>query len=310
VPSEPEHAEADQAVDVVDAQEPAQAAAAAPEEPVDAAEPAAALAQVPMAFGIRGRVRHGRGLAVAGAALTLLDASGRQIARGRSEDDGSFEFTVPETGEFVLVARRAGHRPHAQTVLVPGGSGEVEVTLFGAAALTGSVVGGWSRMPVPGALVTLADQSGDVVASVRADARGEYEISELTAGTFTLVVTTPSCRPTALLVEIAGEGRTRQDVEVAGAATLSGVARTPEGRLVIDAKVSLADVEGQVVAETFTDEDGRYEFTDLDEGRYTVLAVGYPPAADGVVLDAGQAVAHEITLAHAPVAQEERPGPE
>ncbi len=60
--------------------------------------------------------------------------------------------------------------------------------------------------------------------------------------------------------------------------------------------MSLSDGEGRIVAETFTDDDGRYEFTDLPEGHYTLLAVGYPPAADGVVLDAGQAVEHEITL--------------
>ncbi len=46
-----------------------------------------------------------------------------------------------------------------------------------------------------------------------------------------------------------------------------------------DARVTLIDAAGNVVATATTGEDGAYAFTDLDAGEYTVIATGYPPVA-------------------------------
>lgn len=69
------------------------------------------------------------------------------------------------------------------------------------------------------------------------------------------------------------------------------------GRPLADARVTLVDVAGNVVASTATGEDGGYAFTDLDSGEYTVIATGYPPKATGLSVQ-GSIDGHDIELAH------------
>jgi uncharacterized protein YfaS (alpha-2-macroglobulin family) len=77
-----------------------------------------------------------------------------------------------------------------------------------------------------------------------------------------------------------------QDVELVGGARLVGVARAGHGRAPLpDARVSLIDDEGQVVAVARTDQSGGYRFSDLRSGRYTVVATGYPPVSDVLDID-------------------------
>jgi hypothetical protein len=101
----------------------------------------------------------------------------------------------------------------------------------------------------------------------------------------------------AVLIE--SSGTTVYDVPVPGRATVNGVARTASGRPIPDARVWLEDATGAVVANTRTDDVGRYEFSDVAEGGYTLHAVGYPPATTDVVVSDSADVLIEVTLSHA-----------
>src|SRR5690606_2412358 len=113
----------------------------------------------------------------------------------------------------------------------------------------------------------------------------------------TLAVFASASRPVAVPVTIPPGGRVQRDVEVRGSGVISGIAQTPEGWLIADARVSLLS-HGVEVAVTRTDADGAYRFTDLEAGAYTVRAVGYPPAEAEVVAGAGETPVSPITLAH------------
>jgi hypothetical protein len=202
-------------------------------------------------------------------------------------------------GEFLLVVRHDGYLPQARTVLLqqpPAPTVEVEVQVPGAARLSGVVATGHGR-PVEGALVTLTGIDGAVAASTRTDVAGAYEMVDLTVEEGTLAVFAPSARPIAVPVSIPPGSRVRQDVEVRGSGIVSGIAQTPEGWLIADARVSL-NSDGVEIAATRTDADGAYSFTGLEAGTYTVIAVGYPPAQTEVVAGNGETTAAPITLAH------------
>lgn len=239
-------------------------------------------------------------LPVAGAVATLLDESGRQVARAESDGRGCVEFD-PGAGEFLLAVRREGCLPQVRTVLLSGAAAagmlELEVLVTGASRLGGTVTTTMQRA-VEGALVTLTGPDGAVVASTRTDAGGGYELVDLTVEAGTLAVFAPAAHPVAIPARVPAGSRIRQDVEVHGTAAISGVAHTPQGWLIADARVSLLDAEGAELASTRTDSDGRYAFTDIDEGPYTVVAVGYPPAT-AQVLAGENTTAPPITLAHA-----------
>ncbi|MYW29268.1 carboxypeptidase regulatory-like domain-containing protein, partial [Streptomyces sp. SID2119] len=65
-----------------------------------------------------------------------------------------------------------------------------------------------------------------------------------------------------------------------------------------DARVTLIDAAGNVVATATTGEDGAYAFTDLDAGEYSVIATGYPPVAGALTVTGTGVDGHDIELAH------------
>ena len=66
----------------------------------------------------------------------------------------------------------------------------------------------------------------------------------------------------------------------------------------LDARVTLVDDAGNVVAATMTDADGGYTFGDLPEGSYTVVATGYPPSVSMLTLSGGKETEHDVVLTH------------
>ncbi|MEV5844181.1 MFS transporter [Streptomyces sp. NPDC051985] len=244
-----------------------------------------------------GTVQHPDGTVVPRAALTLIDAVGRQIGRGASADDGRYALATPGSGSYVLIAAAGGHQPQAVTVTVGERPVELDVVLGGAGRLAGSVLTA-DGTPVRDATVTLTNVHGEVVASTRSGREGGYVISELVAGEYTLAASAPAFRPAALPVTVQASRETRQDVELAGGAVLKGTVRAGGGRPVEDARVTLLDAAGNVVDTLTTGADGTFRFVDLSSGEYTVIAAGYPPVATVLQVAGGGRTERDLQLGH------------
>jgi uncharacterized protein YfaS (alpha-2-macroglobulin family) len=247
---------------------------------------------------VHGRVRRSDGTGIAGAALTLIDSAGRQIGRDVSGSDGGYHLPAPEIGSYVLIAAAGAHQPQASVVSVGGGPVAVDVVLTGTSSLTGLVTVAGSGSPVPGAVATLADAAGDVVGTRATGSDGSYLFDELVPGAFTLVISAEGYQPVALGVTVPGTGQHRQDVALVGGSRLRGVATVGDGRAVPDARITLLDRAGNVVAMTTTDDTGEYAFSDLPEGDYTVIASGYPPVASALRMNGGETGRHDVRLGH------------
>jgi uncharacterized protein YfaS (alpha-2-macroglobulin family) len=87
-------------------------------------------------------------------------------------------------------------------------------------------------------------------------------------------------------------------VALTGGSRLRGVATVGDGRAVPDARITLLDRAGNVVAMTTTDDAGEYAFSDLSEGDYTVIASGYPPVASTLRMNGGETGRHDVRLGH------------
>jgi hypothetical protein len=68
--------------------------------------------------------------------------------------------------------------------------------------------------------------------------------------------------------------------------------------LLADARVTLVDAAGNVVATATTGAEGEYAFEDLDPGPYTVIASGYPPVAATLTVGRTSPEAFGLTLSH------------
>ncbi|MEU9308525.1 MFS transporter [Streptomyces sp. NPDC048256] len=247
---------------------------------------------------IRGHVRDAQSVPVDRASVTLISPGGRQLSRAVAGPDGSYALEAPGEGTYVLIASADAHRPQATTVVVGAAPVTYDVLLSGTSGLVGTVRSAEGGAPVAGAVVILTDVRGDVLATAQTDGTGDFSVAELLPGPVTLAVSSPKHRPLALPVEIAGTGVTRIDVQLRPGALVRGTIRGA-GAPLGDARVTLVDAAGNVVATATTGSDGAYAFSDLDGGQYTVVATGYPPRASGISLGGGDVDEHDIELAHA-----------
>ncbi|UNO40838.1 MFS transporter [Streptomyces sp. MST-110588] len=248
---------------------------------------------------VHGFVRNAEGNPVPRSAVTLISLSGQQLGRSAVQANGSYVLSAPGAGSYVFIAAADGHQPQASTIVIGDQPLSYDVLLSGTSGLTGQVRGAVTGEPVEGAMVVVTDVRGEVLATGTTGPEGHFAFEELASGSFTVAVNAASFRPTALPVEVGGQGTTRIEVELLSGARVQGVVRAgAQRRPLPDARVTLVDAAGNVVATSTTGEDGAYAFTDLDAGDYTVIASGYPPVAGGLTVDARGVDGFDVELAH------------
>ncbi|MEU5303938.1 MFS transporter [Streptomyces noursei] len=282
---------------------PATAPATAP-EPEAAATAAMPAVSVPdpgaNASGplISGTVRDSGGRPVPQAAVTLISVGGRQLGRTTTDADGGYALPTTGAGTYVLIGSAGARKPQALTVVVGAEPVAFDLTLSGAAGLSGEVREEKNDDPVPGALVVATDVRGEVVASGVVGQDGGFAFNELTPGSYTLAVSAERHRPSALQVEVAAGSRNWYEIRLTLGAQVRGTVRTTQGGAVNDARVTLLDPTGNVVGTATSGQDGEYVFADLDSGEYTLIASGYPPAAAPLRLPASGQAQCDIELSH------------
>jgi EmrB/QacA subfamily drug resistance transporter len=247
---------------------------------------------------VTGHVRRQDGTSVSGAALTLIDQRGRQVARATGNADGSYRVGTAGNGTYVLIVSAGGHQPQASSVLINGGPAKLDITLTGSGELSGVVRQGGKGTPLAGATVTLTDHRGEVAGASITQADGVYTFQGVGAGHYTLVASGRHYRPIAVTLTVPDSGVLRHDVELTGAVLLAGTARTEDDRIVPDARITVIDADGNVAAVARTDAEGGYVVSDLGEGSYTVVASGYPPATSQVELAGGTEANHDVRLGY------------
>ncbi|MGQ4712060.1 MFS transporter [Streptomyces anulatus] len=274
------------------------------EAPADAPAPVPALAPYDTVDGVRGTPVHGvvrgaEGAPVARAAVTLISLGGRQLGRSVARPDGGYTLDAPGSGSYVLIASADGFQPQASTVVVGEEPLAFDILLSGTSGLAGTVKAAESGAPVDGAMVVVTDVRGDVLATGVSGTAGEFAFGELIPGSVTVAVNAAGFRPLALPVEIGGQGVTRVEAALRSGALVRGVVRAGSARSPLsDARVTLIDAAGNVVATATTGEDGAYAFTDLDAGEYAVIATGYPPVAGSLTVSGPGVDGHDIELVH------------
>ncbi|WP_344125985.1 MSCRAMM family protein, partial [Luedemannella flava] len=263
-----------------------------PDEPVPARDgwpPAQAAGRVV------GRVLGHGDAALVGATLTLLDATGVVAAHATSGPGGQYVVDAVAPGDYLLVTAATGHEPQATYLTIGPDGVAADVRLRGAVRLAGRVTDA-DGAPLPGASVSLVDDTGAVVAAARTARDGRYAVDDLVGGVYTLAATGPSRPAVAARLDLPATGHAEHNVSLLPGARVFGVARDDRWRPLAGIRVALLDSRGTVVVETITSRDGAYAFRDLREGMYTVVATGYPPVTATLQVERGQQHEYDVAL--------------
>ncbi|MFI2207024.1 carboxypeptidase regulatory-like domain-containing protein [Streptomyces sp. NPDC020192] len=132
------------------------------------------------------------GEAIAQAVVVVTDPVGEVLASGHTVADGSCSFEAPQPDNVTVVASTPRHHPVAHTYC--------RLDLPAAFVLRGAVLIGGTDQPIPGARVSLIDAAGCTVAGTITGETGEYLLTDLDEGEYTLLVT--GYPPVALGVNI------------------------------------------------------------------------------------------------------------
>ena len=166
--------------------------------------------------------------------------------------------------------------------------------------------------PVVGAVVQILDENGALVAETTTNANGEYHFGDLTPGNYTLVELTPDglIDGSAQAGHVNGESRgavvdrgtiraitlnsgdsaqqynfcEHQPAKIGGYVyhdRNNDGARDPEEEPIQGVEVILYDRDGNIVARTWTDANGRYEFEGLTPGNYSIEEIQPEGYLDG-----------------------------
>ena len=245
---------------------------------------------------LSGRVTGPAGRPLVGAAVTVTDFTGQQVARGRTGDEGEYRLDLPTGGSFLLICAAEDHQPAAALVAVGAGEVHRDLALVGAGLLVGRV-GRPDGEPIAGATITLTDARGEVVGAAAAGPDGEYELADLYPGEYTVTASAPGTRPNAQTISLDGAGSQRHDVVLLSNGAITGaVVSAASGLPVREAWVTLIDETGTVAASAQTGDDGRYDFTGLAPGGYVLTASGYAPVAARVELTGDGTDRHDVAL--------------
>jgi EmrB/QacA subfamily drug resistance transporter len=244
-----------------------------------------------------GTVFSTTGAPITGAALTLTDTDGHQAGLARSDVHGRYEVGAP-AGQYVLIAAAPDFQPQAVSLVLNGEPVHRDVTMTGAGGIGGRVLSPDGHV-VAGATLVLTDDRGEVVANGYSGGDGWYRLGARGGGGFALTVTAPGYRPLATRLTVDPGEQSTHDVELVPASRLSGVVRSGrDGNPVREARVSLVRPDGEVVARTMTGADGRYEFTDVPPGDYTLVTTGYAPVVSPLALTGGDLLDRDVELGY------------
>ncbi len=132
------------------------------------------------------RVARARDALAVAAEIELFNADGGLAAQCETAPDGVSILPDLLEGSYELVVRRDNYSPARGPVVIRRGrTGTAEVQLVGQGHLYGAVRdpdGGW----LPGAKVTLAETSGEVLAVTRTDSAGSYLFPAVSEGFYTI----------------------------------------------------------------------------------------------------------------------------
>jgi MFS family permease len=139
---------------------------------------------------VQGRVLTADHRPLTPAVVTVLQTTGEPVDWSRVESDGSYSVALPGAGKYLMVANAAGWAPMAEVFDFDGRTLQQNFHLDTRLELGGVATA--DGIPLPGAVVTLLQTSGEHVATTRTGLDGRYSLPLPVAGRYIVTLLHPT----------------------------------------------------------------------------------------------------------------------
>jgi FtsP/CotA-like multicopper oxidase with cupredoxin domain len=234
-------------------------------------------------YEISGSVSDSNGAALANVEVTL---SGDTDAGATTDASGRFSFSGLNNGDYTVFPRLTGVRfnPARKSVTIKNESVRTlafKVTSTTTPSATHSIAGtvkDESGKGLKDAQLTLSSAT-NTIATTNSNADGNYGFSDLTPGTYTVLVTLEGFSFNPFKKEVRVRGSESHQVDFTGTTTappppatkltISGRVKDANGAGVSEVTITLKGPNGDRTANTAS--DGTYSFIELSAGNYTLV---------------------------------------
>ncbi|WP_164682730.1 carboxypeptidase regulatory-like domain-containing protein [Cyclonatronum proteinivorum] len=230
----------------------------------------------PVPAQISGLVQNDAGNAVSGALVEIFNSEGELIQTRQTESNGTYNAGL-SAGTYTLQASRPGHISEViNDIILSNGQNLTGVNFEIArnfALLAGQVISAAGE-PVEGALVNITRQGGGSGATRTTDAGGNFTVSTLVTGLYSISISREGFDPLTITDFEAEEGQQIAETFtlIPQTGSISGFVTNQDGVLLADATVFLTrTTTGQVRTRT-TNQQGEFSFIPAAFDTYVMNA--------------------------------------
>lgn len=224
---------------------------------------------------IQGIVRDIHGNPVEGAVVKLYDKDGNLVAETVTGKDGKYSFNVMP-GEYELSVETPDGYVARRKVTVDenwDNSQEIDLNLENSVAIIQGIVRDKNGNPVAGALVKLLDENGVEVAQMYTDKDGKYKFYAEPNKKYT-IVSTINGQSDRKDIDVGNDWDNSQmiDLNLKPTKTAQGIVYNEDGSASPYTEISIFDENGNLIQQSTTDAEGRYQFDLKDNTNYQIKA--------------------------------------
>ncbi|MGM7702002.1 carboxypeptidase regulatory-like domain-containing protein [Pseudalkalibacillus sp. Hm43] len=245
---------------------------------------------------LTGSVETTTGDPIQGAVLTIRDArTGANITQVVTNNLGLYTAIGLAPGNYIVTVQAEDFQTQQKGATIL--SGQTTTTDFvlepNPASVTGTIINSSTGLPITGQMIEIrvVDLNGNTVTTTFTDLNGQYEVNNLTPGSYGILASATDFQTNSATVML-----------LPGETTIANVALTPEPGSVIgtitdtdgnplsNVVIRVVDDTGFLVGTVLTDSNGTYVFDGLAPGNYTITAIaaGFQSASTGAIVQSNE----------------------
>ncbi len=237
-------------------------------------------------------------------ALVLVFGASEIDPIGRAVTDhlGNFLISGLAPGTYTVAALATDYARNSQGSTVESNQvSTTNIALVPNPALISGRVTDFDGNPITTANVKVINTNNVVLGSAAADVNGIYQISNLPAGTFSILVTAPGYANVIGGITLT-RGEAVNDVNfmlTSNPGSISGLITSLQDSEPLEGvTVNVLNAIGTTIRSVVTDSGGRYVVTGLSEGSYTVIAgkTGFSSSSVGAIITSGEVTTANLVL--------------